>query len=89
MGKEYVIKSTSDLVTLGTRMKYNWFRGHSKTWNELTPLAFRKFDKFLAEFRPDPPGIEINSANYFRKRAEVIIKDPPKDDDYLHWLMYM
>jgi hypothetical protein len=76
-------------VTLGTRMKYNWFRGHSKTWNELTPLAFRKFDKFLAEFRPDPPGIEINSANYFRKRAEVIIKDPPKDDDYLHWLMYM
>lgn len=73
-------------VELGTTLTDNWFRGHSKTYNELTPTIFRKNYDMLRKLRPD---LEFFVIENFKREAPAYISDPPAYDDHISWLFLM
>ena len=42
MNSGYCITRIDQAVTIGTTLTRSWFRGHSQTWNKLTPRVFRE-----------------------------------------------
>jgi hypothetical protein len=82
------IKSFSDVIEIGTTFGKNWFRGHSKEFNNLIPRIFR------SEYRTDihkllKPEFEFETIENFKRYAPSIIPNLPEAKDYLSWLFIM
>lgn len=73
-------------VELGTTLTDNWFRGHSKDFNELTPGIFRRKYNTLMAVKPD---LEFFIIEYFKREAPAFISNPPPHDDHISWLFLM
>lgn len=86
--KTYVIDSFDEIITIGTTLGQNWFRGHSKIFNELTPGIFRKQyrDKLYVKLSPNP---EMRIAEEFKRRAPSVTNNLPSNDEHLEWLFLM
>lgn len=76
------------MIELGTTMGKNWFRGHSKPYNELTPGIFReKYNSPMHEmFKPHQ---EFEQMINFKRYAPSLINPLPADNDYLTWLFWI
>jgi FRG domain len=88
MPKEYQIKTFDNIIEIGTTLGMNWFRGHSKLFNNLDPGIFRPlYDSPMHEmFRPFP---EIRLMSNFKRFAPSLISNLPEENDYLHWLLWI
>ena len=88
MTKTYTIKSFNDIIEVGTTFEKNWFRGHSKEFNNLTPKIFRP--EYQTEihkaFKPD---FEFEIVENFKRYAPSIIQNLPETKNYLSWLFIM
>lgn len=84
----YTIKSFENLIEIGTTLGRNWFRGQSKTYNDLTPGIFRKkYNSPMHEmFKPHQ---EFEQMMNFKRYAPSLIKPVPEDDDFLTWLFWI
>jgi len=85
----YVLRDLSDAVTVATTLTHSWFRGHTRTVNELVPKIFR--ESFLGtdvvEFRKEYELLKIEE---FKRQAPVLSAHPvPSNDRRLEWLILM
>jgi hypothetical protein len=88
MVKTYKINSFEELIKVGTTMGKNWFRGHSRTYNQLTPGIFRE-EHNTPMHTIFKPYLEQDIVNQFRRYAPSIISSVPEPDDYLTWLFWI
>ncbi len=79
-------------IELGTTLSLSWFRGHSKTYNELTPGVFRPKITRL-ELSPLPfigrQNVEFSIIEEFKRRAPSLQSYLPEFRDHLSWLFLM
>lgn len=88
MVKTYKVSSFEDIVEIGTTFGMNWFRGHSKVFNNLTPKIYRK--EYRSEMRKlFNPQFEFETVEKFKRYAPSILEDLPDSKDYLSWLFIM
>jgi hypothetical protein len=86
------LKTIQQAVELGTTLSLSWFRGHPKTFNELTPSVFRpkitrlEESDFLFEGRKN---VEFSIIEEFKRRAPSLQSNLPEHSDHLSWLFLM
>jgi len=86
--KTYTLKSFEDLIKIGITLGENWFRGHSKVYNNLTPGIFR--NEFQNKsYRAANPKTELRIAENFKRKAPAIASNLPKINNNLEWLFLM
>jgi len=86
--KTYTIKSFENLIEVGITLGQNWFRGHSKAYNKLTPGIFR--NEFQNEiYQAFNPNSEFRIAEDFKRKAPGIATNLPKINNNLEWLFLM
>lgn len=84
----YQLRDFNDLIKVGTTLGRNWFRGHSKTFNNLTPGIFRKeYNSPLHEMFEKRP--EQDQMFKFRLHAHSLISNPPEEHDFISWLFWL
>jgi len=88
MTKAYIIEEFDNIIEIGITLGFNWFRGHSNVFNELTPEIFRKhyLDKVYLSLSPEP---ESRIAGEFKRMAPSITNELPKYSNHLEWLFLM
>lgn len=86
--KTIEIKQFDNLIDIGTTFGMNWFRGHSKIYNELTPGIFRKnfYNQLILAFRSQP---EMHYYTEFIRQAPAYTDKFPAPSDYAEWLFLM
>jgi hypothetical protein len=86
------IRSIQQVVELGTSLSHSWFRGHSKTYDELTPGVFRtritRLEKNILPFA-GRQNVEFSIIEEFKRRAPSFESNLPKLEDHLSWLFLM
>lgn len=86
------LKTIQDAVKIGITLSLSWFRGHSKTCNELTPGVFRPKITRLEE-SPLPfvgrQNVEFSIIEEFKRRAPSLQSYLPELSDHLSWLFLM
>jgi hypothetical protein len=83
------IKEFDDLIKIGTTLGKNWFRGHSKSYGNLTPRVFRKSGFISEMFYDHSPEVELKTIENFKRYSPSLnIKLPPQEDT-LEWLFLM
>jgi len=88
MTTTYKIKDFDTIIKIGTTFQQNWFRGHSKVFNELTPGIFRpRYNNGLHNtFRPN---LEQEFAEEFKRKAPSLVSNLPETNNHLEWLFLM
>lgn len=88
MTKTYYIDKFEQIIEIGTTFGYNWYRGHSKIVNELTPSVFR--GKYINDiYQAFNPDVELKLASDFKRKAPSISKSLPKQNNNIEWLFLM
>lgn len=77
----YLLRTIGHAATIGTTLRYCWYRGHPCMYGNLTPTAYR------APY--DQMKIEFWAGERFRQRARLFTSRIPMWDDYLGWLLLM
>jgi len=82
------INQIEQVIKVGTILEKSWFRGHPKTYNNLTPRIFRGIykDENYLKFRPD---YEISAMERFKQVAPSLYSNVPGRDNDLEWLILM
>lgn len=90
--KSRKLKTIQQAVDLGTTLSLSWFRGHSKTYDELTPGVFRpkitRLEESLFPFA-ERQDVEFSIIEEFKRRAPSLQSYLPKHSDHLSWLFLM
>lgn len=90
--KSRKLETIQQAVDLGTTLSLSWFRGHSKTYNELIPGVFRPKITRLEE-SPLPfvgrQNVEFSIIEEFKRRAPSLQSYLPEHSDHLSWLFLM
>ena len=81
------LNSFDDVIKIGTTLGKNWFRGHSKLYNNLTPKIFRKRE-FAMDFLMEKET-ELNAIENFKRYAPSLNIKLPAQEDTLQWLFIM
>lgn len=84
-----VLESLEEIISIGLKFKFNWFRGHSRPYNDLTPKVFRSeyFSKMhLTASSENPEGHIIEE---FKRLAPSMQSDCPPVTEHLQWLILM
>lgn len=82
----YEISKIQNAVEVGIKLRLNWFRGHSKLFNNLTPKIFRK--PYIEILKPIA-NFEFCVIEDFKFTAPAISNKIPNYDDNLNWLLLM
>lgn len=90
MVNTYEIKSFENLVTIGATLGKNWYRGHAKIYEDLTPGIFReKYNSPLHEMFKPQQELEV-MINFKRYAPTIIEKNKlPDEFDFLTWLYWI
>lgn len=83
------LTSLDEIIKIGLKFKFNWFRGHSREYNDLTPKVFRSdyFSKMhLTASSENPEGHIIEE---FKRLAPSLQSDCPPVTEHLQWLILM
>lgn len=82
------ITKIKQVIEIGTKITDSWFRGHPKTYNNLTPRIFRGIyrDENYLKIRPD---CEISAIERFKQVAPSLYSNVPGIDNDLEWLILM
>lgn len=86
------ISRFEDLIKIGTTLGKNWFRGHSKIYENLTPRIFRMNKNFLISeiFGMESfQEVELKTIENFKRYAPSININLPNQNDTLGWLFLM
>ena len=83
--RSFYINSISHIVEIGIKLRNHWYRGHGRTYNELTPGVFRP--QFLTRFTP--MNAELNYMARFMVNAPMLSPNLPPYADHLEWLLVM
>ena len=88
MTQTSIIEKFDNIIELGTTLGENWFRGHSRIIQELTPGIYRKpySSRIYKEFRPD---IEFQLAEDFKRKAPSVATNLPNTENHIEWLFLM
>lgn len=82
------LTSIEEIVKTGVKFKFDWFRGHSKCYNNLAPRIFRKeFSSELHSWSTD--NIEIDIIKNFQRIAPSLKNNLPNSENHLDWLILM
>lgn len=77
-----------DAVKVGKTFKYNWYRGHSRAYNNLKPRIFR--DEFYSQgHQAISPDTEFQFVYDFKRIAPALYSALPANDNNLEWLILM
>lgn len=82
------IKSFENLLTVGTKLGLNWFRGQSKDFGGLTPSIQRK-EIMEGVFHQFNPNYENDLFIEFQQYAHTLITNLPNESDNITWLLWM
>lgn len=83
------IKSFDELIKIGTTLGKNWFRGHSKIHENLTPRVFRRIG-YISELILNPVHeVELKTIENFKRYAPSLNLHLPSQEDTLGWLFLM
>ena len=82
------ITKIEQVIKIGTKITGSWFRGHPKTYNNLTPRIFRDIyrDENYLKLRPD---YEMSAIERFKQVAPSLYSNVPGRDNDLEWLILM
>ncbi len=82
------ITKIEEIITIGTVLERNWFRGHPKIYKYLDPRIFRDIYKaeFYQKMRPDS---EYAVVEEFKLVAPSLYSNIPGKEDDLEWLILM
>lgn len=86
MTTTYKIKDFDTIIKIGITFQQNWFRGHSKVFNELTPGIFRQKFKLNNILKPN---LEQEFAEEFKRKAPSLVSNLPETNNHLEWLFLM
>jgi hypothetical protein len=81
------ISSFDDIIKIGTTLGKNWYRGHSKVYNNLVPKIFRR-NKTISELIRGGKNEMETIENFKRYAPSLNIKLPPQEDT-LQWMFIM
>ncbi|PKP47456.1 MAG: hypothetical protein CVT94_11335 [Bacteroidetes bacterium HGW-Bacteroidetes-11] len=82
------ICKVEDAVKLGKSFKYNWYRGHSSTYNNLQPRIFR--EEFYSQgHRSYSSDTEFQFVYDFKRIGPSLHAEVPDSDNNLEWLILM
>lgn len=88
MTKTYIIEKFEDIIEIGTTLGFNWFRGHSRVINALTPGIYRE-DYTNDLYLGFNPNHESKIAADFKRKAPSIANNLPEYNEHLEWLFIM
>ena len=77
-----------DAIKVGKTFKYNWYRGHSSTFNSLQPRIFRE-EFFSQGHKALAPDTEFQFVYDFKRIAPSLSSDLPGQKSNLEWLILM
>jgi hypothetical protein len=77
-----------DAVKVGKTFQYNWFRGHSSQYRDLTPRVFRH-DFYSDVHNSFSPETESQIIKEFKRISPSLQINLPDDDNHLDWLILM
>ena len=83
MTRTFKLSTVEQAVKVATTLTENWFRGHSRVHDELTPRVFRK------EFRGLREPLERSMMEAFMRGAPALQGSLPGPEDYVEWLFLM
>ncbi|MBA7497834.1 hypothetical protein ES704_00566 [subsurface metagenome] len=76
------INKIEEVIRIGIKLTDNWFRGHPRTYGNLTPRIFRPGNIPRKDY-------EINAIERFRQIAPSLYSNVPGKEDDLDWLILM
>lgn len=82
------IYKVEDAIKVGKTYKYNWYRGHSSTYNSLQPRIFRE-EFFSQEHKVMASDTEFQFVYDFKRIAPSLSSDLPSQKSNLEWLILM
>jgi hypothetical protein len=77
------LRNIGHAITIGTTLPVSWFRGHPKSFGNLTPSVYRIPPTERGGYR------EFWATERFRLRAGSVGAMVPRWDDHLRWLLLM
>lgn len=83
----YMLTSIEHAVKVGTTLSLSWFRGHSRTWGQLTPRVFRP--EWAGDYLLFRPDVEFTMLHSFRRSAPAVLSTLPPWSDLPLWLLLM
>lgn len=89
MTRTFRLITLNDALAVATTLTKSWFRGHPKTFGNLTPKLFRpeNRDPIFTAFRPE---LEMSTIEAFKRHAALLAEwRLPPDNDRLGWLCVM
>lgn len=81
------LNSIEEIVKIGVTYKHNWFRGHSKCYNNLFPRVFRQ--EFQYNQNRVSGYIEMYIIDHFKRVAPSLKNHLPESKNHLDWLILM
>lgn len=77
-----------EIISYGLKFKFNWFRGHSRIHNDLTPKIFRQviYSPLHLSSSGDPENQIIEE---FKRLTPSLGTAYPNPSDHLQWLVLM
>ena len=84
MTMTYRLSNISHVVDIATTLKDSWFRGHPKTFGNLTPKIFRAYI-----ISRQNKSFELSIIEEFKKKAPALSNNTPDSDDHISWLFLM
>jgi hypothetical protein len=86
MNEPLILGAIEDAVSIATRGRSSWFRGHATDCGTLTPKIFRPQ---YADLRNRNRWFECSLIREFKMLAITMTPNPPAMDDQLRWLFLM
>jgi hypothetical protein len=84
----FQIKDFNSIIKIGTTFGKNWYRGHSRVFNNLTPKVFRpEYQTIIDELLR--PQFEFETVENFKRYAPSVLGNLPASSDNLSWLLIM
>jgi FRG domain len=82
------LRTIDQAVNIATTLTRSWFRGQSRSYDQLTPGIFRPYyeAEFYRAFRPQAEFTVIES---FKRQAPAFVPQTPHQDDHVSWLFLM
>lgn len=86
---ERIVRTLNEVVEIGLKYKNNWYRGHSKIFDSLSPRVFRNEFSSGQHLIASSMNPEIHIIEEFKRLAPSLSQYCPNPNDELEWLILM
>ena len=84
-----VLSNLSEVIDIGLKFKFNWYRGHSQLYDDLTPKVFRKEYYSGLHLQSSSENPELHIIEEFKRLTPSLGAACPNPTDHLQWLILM